>query len=133
MGLKNGAFCTVWRLNNGDNKMVDLKEKYCDIMISINKKNSQGNFEKDFSGKLRCLGNALKVIKGLSLSEKDRLKLLEIEVSNKYDKNTRKTYTNYICWDLEPAEIAKKNDNSVEILNDEPVSPFNITDDVLPF
>ena len=107
MGFKNQCFCTVWT-NKFTNKVIDKYEKYAEVSITIRKKKDNG-YETDFSGKVRFVGKAFQIIKDIELAEKDRLKLLEVEVTNRYDKQRQTTYTNYICWDFECLNDVKQS------------------------
>lgn len=119
MAFKNGAFATLWNVDKQNQKLINFYDKYADIQISTSKKNSQNRYENDFMGKVRCFGHALEVLKSVQLAEKDRVKLLEVEVTNKYDAATKKTYMNYTCWDLEvPANTPKKAPEQPEVIGD---------------
>lgn len=135
MGLKNNGFCTVW--NNKETKtVVQLFEKYAEVTISTSKKKPNGQYETDFNGKVRFIGKAFEKIRTMALAEKDRLKLLEVETTNNYDKAKGKLYTNHICWDFEPAESKATAPRQPEVIerNDKGTySIGDISDDMLPF
>ena len=105
MGFKNSCFCTVWN-NKETGKVVQLFEKYAEVTVSTSKKSqtAKNGYETDFNGRVRFIGRAFEKIRTMALAEKDRLKLLEVETTNYYDKAKGKLYTNHICWDFEPAE-----------------------------
>lgn len=107
MGFKNNCFATAWT-NKATNKVIDKFEKYAEVQLTTSKK-KDNTYETDFSGKVRFVGKAFTAIKDIELAEKDRLKLLEVEVTNKYDKDRRTTYTNYVCWDFECVNEPKKS------------------------
>ncbi len=129
MGYKNGAFCTVWN-NKETGKVVQLFEKYAEVTVSTSKKSqtAKGGYETDFNGRVRFIGRAFEKIRTMALAEKDRLKLLEVETTNYYDKAKGKLYTNHICWDFEPAkskntaprqpEVIERNANGTYSLGD---------------
>ena len=107
MGFKNNGFCTVWS-NKETGTVVQLFEKYAEVTVSTSKKsqspNAKNGYETDFNGRVRFIGRAFEKIRTMALAEKDRLKLLEVETTNYYDRAKGKLYTNHICWDFEPAE-----------------------------
>lgn len=115
MGFKNNCWCTCWA-NKETGEVVQFQEKYADISISINKKQSDGSYKADFQGKVRFLGKAFEKLKTLAIAEKDRLHLLEVEVTNYYDKAKGKLYTNAICWDFEPVDSAKAKPKQPEVV-----------------
>lgn len=134
MGFKNNCYATIWA-NKNTQQIVDKYEKYAIVSITTSKKNaSTGNYEKDFSGKVRFIGNAFTKIKELQLAEKDRLKLLEVETTNKYDKEAGQNYTTYICWDFEIVSTQKPSEpNKVDIIDSDNSDPFDSDDSSLPF
>lgn len=133
MGFKNNCFCTVWS-NKAINKVIDKHEKYAEVQVTTSKKNKEGQYETDFTGKVRFVGEAFNKIKDIELAEKDRIKLLEVEVTNKYDKERRTTYTNYVCWDFECVDKPTKSaPQQPEVVGDlQPLDDI-FPDDSLPF
>lgn len=105
MGFKNGCYATVWT-NKQTNQVVDMSNKYAEVILSTSKKSTQARsgYETDFNKKVRFIGRAFEKIATLALAEKDKLHLLEVETTTKYDPQTKKEYINFICWDFEPAE-----------------------------
>lgn len=134
MGFKNGCICTLWK-NKSTQNIIDKYEKYAVLSISTSKKNlSTGQYDHDFSGKVRFLGKAFTKIKDAELAEKDKLKLLEVETTNRYDKESNRNYTNYVCWDFEFAGETKPIEpNKVDIVEGDGGDPFDNLGDNLPF
>lgn len=131
MGFKNNAYATLWA-NKKTQKVVDLHEKYAELQLTTSKKNqATGKLETDFSGKVRFIGKAFEQVSKLLLQEKDRLKLLEVETTNKYDATTKTTYTNFVCWDFECIDNVKPN-NNVEVVGELPSFDDNVSE-TLPF
>lgn len=119
MGFRNGTFATLWNVDKQNGKLINFAEKYADISVSTSRKNAQSQYETDFTGKVRCFGHALEVLKSVQLAEKDRVKLLEVDVTNTYDKVKKTMYHNYTCWDLEVASNApKKAPDQPEVVGD---------------
>ena len=107
MGYKNNCFCTAWE-NKATNKVINKYEKYAEVQLSTSKK-VDGQYKNDWSDKVRFVGKAFEKIKDIELAEKDKIKLLEVEVTNKYDKERKLTYTNYVCWDFECIDTPKQS------------------------
>lgn len=121
-----GSFATVWSVDPRSDSLVRGR-------ISINKKNKQTNeYEEDFSGFVSFIGTyAAK--KAANLKERDRIKLLRVDVSTKYDKEKNRTYTNYNIFDFnvvgsENVNPARKD--PINAVDDGEVEP---DEDKLPF
>jgi len=101
MGFKNGAYATVWETKPVSNSVTEVR-------LSTNKKNKDGSYEQDFSGFVRFVGADV-AQRALSLKSKDRIKLDSVEVTNRYDKDKKITYTNCAAFGF---ELANQNGNS---------------------
>lgn len=96
MGLRTGAYLTVWEVND--------KGKYADCRCTCSKKNKQtGNYEQDWNGFIRFIGQAHDVAIALT-GERPRIKVGEFEVTNNYSKEKNTTYTNYAMFTCENAD-----------------------------
>lgn len=123
MGFRNDSYATVWEVKT-------KAEKYTDAKISISKKNKQsGQYETDFSGIVRFIGEAHK--KASEFVERSKIKILNCETTNNYNKETKVTFWRCIIWDFEFAEDSPRgtsNTSSDGFLN----IPDGIEDE-LPF
>lgn len=95
MGFRQGAYACVWETKAGSGNWTDVR-------LSISKKNRDGDYETDFSGFVRFIGDAHK--EADCLCEKTRIKIGECEVTNRYDKEKKVTYTNYAVFSFEYAD-----------------------------
>lgn len=115
MGFRAGAYATVWEVKpKSDANTI--------VRISTSKKNkATGEFEQDFSGFVAFVGKDA-AAKAAQLHEKDRIKLGDVDVTTKYNKENKITYTNYACFSFEmndgnssqstqPAPAASEGDN----------------------
>ncbi len=94
MGFRTGAFCKIWEVT----PMSDTSTK---LRMSISRKNKQtGEYEQDFSGFVMAIGTAA-AKKAANLKEGDRIKLGDVDVSTKYDKEKKVTYTNFKMFSFE--------------------------------
>jgi len=96
MGFRNNAIATIWKVkeSNGENR-------FRDVQISTSRKNRKtGEYESDFSGFVRFVGNAMTGVE--ALKEKDRIVLKNVDVSRKYDKEKKKEFVHFIVFDWEP-------------------------------
>ena len=103
MGFRNGAYAKIWE--------TDVKEKYTVASVSISKKNKQTNqYETDFSSKfVRLIGGAHAFVKNANIPSNGlSVKIKECEVTNKYDKETKKEYTNFLIYAFEEDESESK-------------------------
>ena len=94
MGFKNGSYATFWGpLNTSEYGAVSAR-----ISISYKSKRT-GNYEQSFGGFVRFSNAAAEKVK--TLKERDRIKLLETDLVNHYDANTKKMTWTPIIFDFE--------------------------------
>jgi len=72
----------------------------CRISTSRKEKGAD-TYVQDFGGFVSFVGTAC-AKKAARLRERDRIKLGEVDVTNKYDKEKDITYTNFNVFDFEP-------------------------------
>ena len=122
MGFRKDAYCTVWEVTPKSDSLTQGR-------ISISRKRRDtGEYETDFQGFVSFVGTAA-ANKALSLKEKDRIKLGDVDVTNKYDKEKNMTYTNYKIFGFEMAD-ATDSSNSRTSMN---VEEGDIDESKLPF
>lgn len=128
MGFRNDAYAKVWK--------VEDKGKYSVCQVSISKKNKKTNeYETEFqSSFVRFVGEAHERI--LALGENSRIKILSCDVTNKYDKDKKVSYTNFVVYSCEDANSENGNTgkklNSVS-LKQAKEDALDIASDDLPF
>ena len=115
MGFANGRYATAWTDRN-TNKVLNIFEKYAEVQLTTSKKKQDGTYETDFSGRCRFVGKSFEKIRRIDLREKDRLKLLEVETTNRYDKEKKTTYNTYIVWDFETVENRQPTAPQTEVV-----------------
>lgn len=95
MGFRTGSFATIW------GTVESISDTRAKARISISRRNRQtGEYDTDFSGFVDFIGTAA-VKKAMTLKEKDRIKLGDVDVSNKYSKEKNITYVNYKVFSFE--------------------------------
>lgn len=94
MGFRSGAYATVWEVKPVTDTMTKVR-------ISISRKNKQTNqYEDDFGGYVAFVGmNNAK--NAAALLERERIKLGDVEVTTKYDREKKITYTNFTAFSFE--------------------------------
>lgn len=108
MGFRKDSYAKVWSVES----MSDTSTK---LRISTSRKNKEsGEYEQDFSGFVTCVGTAA-AKKAACLKEGDRIKLGDVDVTTRYDKEKKTTYTNFkvFSFDVEgsaPAPAEPHND-----------------------
>lgn len=93
MGFRNNAFAKVWE--------IKPNERFTDLRISISRKRD-GEYVQDFSGYVRCIGDAH--AKCEYLSDGDRIKITSCDVSNNYNKEKNITFYTCKVFDFENAD-----------------------------
>lgn len=124
MGFRKDTFATVWSTEIISDTMTKAR-------ISTSRKNRQtGTYETDFSGFVSFIGTAV-AKKAASLREKDRIKLGDVDVTNKYDKEKNVTYTNFRIFSFEKAD--EVNNTNQTTTKTQPAVDDGELDDSLPF
>ena len=124
MGFKKGSFATCWSVEAVSDTLTKGR-------ISVSRKNKQtGEYDTDFSGFVSFVGtNAAK--KAASLKERDRIRLGDIDVANRYDKEKGITYTNFKIFSFETQDEVENTTVSEE--PQKSVDDGEVDDDRLPF
>ena len=88
MGFRKDAYATCWEAKPVSDTMTS-------VQLSVSKKDKDGEvYVQDFSGFVAFVGTAT-AKKAAKLSKRDRIKLGDVDVTTKYDKDKNKTYTNF--------------------------------------
>ena len=132
MGFGNGKYATAW-VDRNTNKVLNIFERYAEVQLTTSKKKQDGTYETDFSGRCRFVGKCFEKIKSLDIREKDRLKLLEVETCNRYDKEKKRSYENFIVWDFETVENRQQTAPISEVVNGGKLQSIGDIDVELPF
>lgn len=121
MGFRTGSYATVWSAEQTRGNSVKVR-------LSTSRKNKQTNqYETDFSGFVYFCGSA--GAEALRLHERDRIKLGDIDVTSRFDKEANREFVNYYAYSFEkidqdnPQQSKPVESNAVEGDEDE-VSPF---------
>lgn len=129
MGFRNGTYAKVWDVKPVSNTITDLR-----ISISRRLKGADGQYtdeyETDFSGFVSCVGTAV-ANKALSLKSGDRIKLGDVEVTQKYDKEKSVTYTRFRVFSFEAEGVSAPT--SQPKTPEPAVDDGEVEDDNLPF
>lgn len=128
MGFKQGAYAKVWSVEPGESG------KFTKARISISRKNQEGVYEQEFADFLTLIGEAnAKARKSLKVG--DVIKLGGTDVTTRYNKETKKQFTNFLVFSYEPADFDTPKPQSNEVTEPEAVEatpePAEPTD--LPF
>lgn len=125
MGFRKDSYAKVWSVETVSDTMTKIR-------ISTSRKNKQtGEYEQDFSGFVACVGSQAAAA-AAALKEGDRIKLGDVDVTNKYDKEKKVTYTNFTVFSFD----VESGGNSAAPQPAEPqptVDSGEVDDDRLPF
>lgn len=88
-----GSYAKIWEIKRKE-------EKYTDIRISTSKKDKEtGKYSQDFGGFVRMVGQAHEAMD--HLETEDSFKIIRCGVENRYDKENKTTYTNFVIFEVE--------------------------------
>lgn len=89
-------YMKVWKITKPE------KGNYYEVEGSTSRKNQDGMYETDFSSKfIRFVSKAREAIDNGELTDGDRCKIVNCGVSNSYNKETKKSYTNFVVFEIE--------------------------------
>lgn len=103
MGFKNGGYASVFSVNKGHGNFYDVN------LATSRKRRDTGEYETDFRGFVRFVGSAATAIANLNgMNSKSngnlpiaRIKLGDVDVTNSYNADTKKSYTNFVVFSFE--------------------------------
>ena len=125
MGLHKDGYATVWEATKKSDTMTTVR-------LSTSRKNKlTDQYEQDFSGFVAFVG-ADNASAAARLNEKDRIKLGNIDVTTKYDKEKGREYVNYTCFGFEPASISAAQSTQPSE-GENPVGEGVLSDGDVPF
>lgn len=123
VGFRQGSFATIWQVD-------PVKDTITKVKITTSRKNkSTGEYETDFSGFVAFLGTAA-ASKAAKLKEKDRIKLGDVDVTRKWDKEKQKEYINYNVFSFEMVDSKTASSPTTDT---ETVDSGEVETDDLPF
>jgi len=97
-GFRQNSWATVWSVEPG-------KGNYSNVRLTISRKNRDtGAYEDEFSGFCMFIGDAR--AKAEHLKERDRIKLGDVDVTRRYDKEKNKEYYTFKVFSFEMANAA---------------------------
>ena len=125
MGFRNNSYATIWG--------VEPRGTWTKVRLNTSRKNKDtGEYEQDFSGFVSFVGNAN--AKAQQLKERDRIRLGDVDVTTRYDKEKNREYVNYTCFSFEMADAPNNNRSNVNTNNvDSNPEEGDTDDDTLPF
>lgn len=101
-----GSYAKIWEIRA-------INPKYSDIRISTSKKDKEtGEYSQDFGGYVRMVGKAHEQMN--YLHEGDKFKIVRCGVENRYDKEKKVTYNNFIIFDAEVEDAPASPDSSAD-------------------
>jgi hypothetical protein len=132
MGFKNNCYATCWT-DKQTEKVLNIFERHAEVQITTSKKKQDGTYETDFSGRVRFVGKSFEKIRRVDLREKDRLKFLEVEACNRYDKEKKRSYDTFIVWDFETVESRQPTAPQAEVVGSRKMESLGDIEAELPF
>lgn len=117
MGFRQNCYCTCWA-DKQTGETVAFKEKSARIKVSTSRKGNDGKYVTDFSGYVTFAGAAFEKLRTVAITDKTRLHLTAVDVTNQYDKTTGRSTTTFWCYDFEPKGEAKATPKETKVVED---------------
>ena len=96
MGFRQGAYAKVWEVKpNSSGRSTSVR-------LSISKKIGEGQYEEDFSGYATFIATAN--TQAAKLKADDRIKLGDVDVSSRYDREKRERSFFFKVFSYEPTD-----------------------------
>ena len=136
MRFGTGKYAKIWELKKGNGNYytaeMSTSKKAKDKNGNEIIENGKTKYETDWSDKfVRLVGEAARAAEGLSAGSS--VKIGNCEVTNKYDKEKKVTYTNYVIFSFEDNNSSRntysKSSTGGGFMN----IPDGVEDDDLPF
>ncbi len=126
MGFRPGSFATIWSVEPGTGN-------FSKVRMSISRKNKDtGVYEDEFSGFVMFIGEAH--AKAGRLKERDRIKLGDVDVTRRYDKEKNREYYNFKVFSFDMADAPAQSGNAVSNpVTSNPIDSNPVDGDALPF
>ena len=125
VGFRNSAYCKCWEVRPGQGNFTKVR-------LSTSRKNKDtGEYEQDFSGYVMMIGQAH--AKSQKLKEGDRIRLGDVDVTTTYNKEQKKEYVNYKCFDFSMADDNVGQSANAGRVDANPVEGDNDVDEEPPF
>jgi hypothetical protein len=125
LGFRTGSYVKVWEVE-------PVKDTITKARVSISKKDKNtGEYKSDFDGYITFLGTA-SASKAAKLQKGDRIKLGDIDVTRKYDKEKQKEFINFNVFSFEMAD-SNTSTPSPSVERTAPIDNGEIETDDLPF
>lgn len=129
MGFRTGAFAKVW-------EVTPVSDTSTKLRISISRKNKKTEeYEQDFGGFVHAIGTAA-AKKAACLKSGDTIKLGDVDVSNRYDSEKKREYTNckIFSFEVDNGSASKSTTNPAATTEPQPAVDGGEVDDArLPF
>lgn len=128
MGFRKESYATIWSVESVSDTLTKAR-------ISISRKDNKqtGSYNTDFRGFVSFIGTAA-AKKAACLKEKDRIRLGDVDVTNRYDKEKNVTYTNFKVFSFETQEELDSNNHQDDTPTPKtPVDEGEVDDSRLPF
>ena len=126
MGFRNGSYATVWAVEPKSDTNTSVR-------LSVSRKNKQTEqYETEFSGFVSFFGTAT-AKRAACLKEGSRIKLGDVDVTNKYDKDSKNMTTYYKCFSFETSDNSQPVTSTTSTEPQPDVDNGEVNDDRLPF
>lgn len=127
----NGSWVKIWECKKGNGN-------YYEARMSTSRKNQDGQYEQDWGdGRVRLVGTAAKQAE--NINDGDKLQIERCGVTNKYDKEKKVSYTNYVIFAFSNGDTQSGQNTNTKSVSQNKQSgdfmkvPDDAIDEELPF
>ena len=131
MAFRTGAYAAVWEVIPSTN--------YTDVRISTSRKRKDtGEYETDFQGRVRFIGEAHKRIGQMDCTKPDRgpifrIRLGDVSATQTYDKERDKNWVNFQVYSFEEPDQNQPVSTQRAPQKFDPSISDDVEEDELPF
>jgi len=110
MGFKTGAYAKVWDVKpNSSGKSTSVR-------LSISRKVGEGQYEEEFSGYAAFIATAN--LQAAGLKSGDRIRLGDVDVASRYDREKRERFFSFKVFSFEMADGQRAAPNPLDAVAD---------------
>ena len=126
MGFRKEAYATIWEIKR-------ISDTFVKARVSISRKNKDtGKYEPEFEDFIAFSGTVA-ANKAMTLRERDRIKIGDCDVRNKYDPERKAKYYNFLVYSFELSNSTQGTAQQEHASPQTDIDDGEVDDSQLPF